>query len=179
MQAQTTTPQITLAVDPGIRGCGCALFEGDQLLQAWYETNPIAKGNDAHTASMVARAVNIAARARAPMLLHITRLVIEMPVVRDARHSKGDPNDLIPLAAINGALCVLFPCAVVVQYAPEQWKGQLDKQAMNTRALGRLSLYERELISDAGALAHNVYDAIGIGLHFVGRLKPTKIYPSA
>jgi hypothetical protein len=177
MHAQTTTPQITLAVDPGIRGCGCALFEGDQLRAAWYETNPIARGCSARVAAAMARQIKIGVLRRAP---DVTHLALEMPVVRDARHSKGDPNDLIPLAAINGALCVVFSdAATIEQYAPEQWKGQLDKQAMNARALGRLSLCERERITDAGALAHNVYDAIGLGLHFVGRLKPAKIYPSA
>jgi hypothetical protein len=42
---------------------------------------------------------------------------------------------------------------------------------MNARVLGRLSEEELSKIEHVGAKDHNTYDAIGIGLHHLGRLR--------
>lgn len=161
-----------VAVDPGIRGSGVAIFRGNALHWAGYVSNPCA-GNDAFAASRMAHAITEDVLQR---VVGVHVVCFEMPVVRDTRHSKGDPNDLLPLAAINGALCGCWCSVRLVQYKPEEWKGQAPKDTMNARTLSRLSADELARIQDAGALSHNVYDGIGIGLHFLGRLKPTKTY---
>ena len=173
MTASALTIGGTVAVDPGIRGSGVALFRGNVLVWAGYVANPQA-GNDAFAASRMALAITDEVH-RHNVGVHV--VCFEMPVVRDARHSKGDPNDLLPLAAINGALCGLWCSVRLVQYKPEEWKGQLSKEAMNARTLSRLGASELECIQGYGALTHNVHDAVGIGLHFLGRLKPTRAYP--
>lgn len=170
--ADALTVGEVLAVDPGIRGSGVAVFRGDRLHWAAYVPNEVA-GNDAIAASRMAYYISRAALA-VSQSIHV--VCFEMPVVRDARHSKGDPNDLLPLAAIDGALCFIFGSVRLVQYKPEEWKGQVEKLAMNRRIVERLSDAERATIVNAGALTHNVHDAIGIGLHYLGRLKPTRAY---
>jgi len=107
----------------------------------------------------------------------IDHLAIEFPRVRDKRTQrrakKGtDPNDLVDLAGIVGAILATVD-AVSTVWLPEEWKGQVPKEIHNARAIARLS--PEELVNvpkrpRAKDFDHNVVDAIGIGLHYSGRL---------
>ena len=50
---------------------------------------------------------------------------------------------------------------------PAEWKGQVPKKIMNERVLSKLSAQERAIVKDN----HNAIDAVGLGLHVLGRLR--------
>lgn len=95
-------------------------------------------------------------------------LVIERPQVYDARHSKGDPNDLITLAITVGRLIERMDATTVLTPLPREWKKQLPKDICHKRALAVLSPDERRLlVSD-----HNALDAVALGLWYLKRWRP-------
>lgn len=64
----------------------------------------------------------------------------------------------------------------VVLYTAAEWKGQANKDVTTMRVVRELSdselvALQRALGTIPKALAHNVYDAVGIGLRFAGRLR--------
>jgi len=104
-------------------------------------------------------------------------LVIEIPQIYSVRQWKGDPNDLIDLAVQAGQIIGTFSStANIKKIRPHNWKGNLPKEICNTRSLSKLSSIESmvvqnaQIISKKGSrkmiktLAHNMLDAIGIGL---------------
>jgi hypothetical protein len=167
---------VTLLVnDPGIRGCGAARFEGDRLVRAAYVRNPHTHGNGIEECRAMARAVATWAG------FNVTHVVSERQRIYTlAKQSKGgawrDPNDLLPLAGVGCALAAFLPGATAVGYFPDEWGGQVEKEVKNARALERLTPEERACIQDAGALTHNILDAVGIGLHHLGRFKRRRVY---
>ena len=168
-----------LAVDPGARGCGVALFRGGALAACAYVRNP------AEVTADVGRAASAGAMALAVQRWAVglvDDLAVEWPRVyatairRGA--SRGDPNDLLPLAGVDAALAALLASARCSSYAPFEWKGQMSKDAMAERIMSRLAEGEFALLEaacdNAGAKAHNIVDAVGIGLHHLGRLAPRR-----
>ena len=150
-----------VAVDPGVHACGVAVFlRGGQLERAAYVTcaggGPVAVAGEVRDwfGSLVA-----------------DRIVIERPQVYIPRLMKGDPNDLINLAMVVGALLATLhgPGETVL---PASWKGQVPKDIMVNRIKKRLAPEElaRAMLPKTKDLQHNVFDAIGIGLWAVGRL---------
>lgn len=150
-----------LSIDPGLRACGVALWNGGILEHASF-----VKNGGATWASMV-NAVDDTLHAK--MLL--MELAVELPQVYVRSKSKGDPNDLIQLAGLVGAFTYRYNSAGVTLYKPRDWKGQTDKDVTEFRARKRLSEDEitRIELPKAKTLAHNVFDAIGIGLHHLKR----------
>jgi hypothetical protein len=107
-----------------------------------------------------------------PLLDHTT-IAIEKPQVYTQSKLKGDPNDLITLALMAGATCaVLGKKTQVAEYLPRQWKGQVPKEIMANRIAGKLSQTEHGVIEmpRAKSYRHNVWDAVGIGLHHLKRI---------
>jgi hypothetical protein len=99
--------------------------------------------------------------------------VVERPQVYTV--GKGDPNDLVPLAGIGAAFASRFDR--FKWYLPKEWKGQLPKGiAFEKRILDRLDTLEIAEIIPAGSLTHNIYDAIGIGLHHLGRFQRRRVF---
>ena len=103
----------------------------------------------------------------------ITQVVIELPQIYP--QLKGDPNDLVAIAA-RGAWFAGRMAPHVYDYEsvhPREWKGTVDGDVFLKRITKRL--YDREKALLAGcdvipSLEHNVIDAIGLGLWKVGRL---------
>jgi len=99
----------------------------------------------------------------------ITNVVVERPQIY--RHSKADPNDLITLAMAAGELIgrilAEHPGSEVLECLPATWKGQVPKDIMVERIKKGLSEAEhkRVILPTAASLAHNVWDAVGIGLY--------------
>jgi hypothetical protein len=155
-----------LAVDPGLRGCGVALFNDGQLQHAEYVIGSAA-GVRAGAWQPMAEAVRLWATYRT---LEDTTLVVELPQVYVRARSKGDPNDLIDLAAVVGALVAYFPVGATV-YLPAEWKGQVPKEIIHARAASALSAWETRQITypKRKGLAHNVLDAVALGLCHLGR----------
>lgn len=168
-----------LAVDPGIRGCGLALFDDARLRLAAYLKNGARSKNIVRDAESMGRDV----WRWAPSA--VTELVVEWPQIYATRirsgESKGDPNDLLGLAAVDAAIAAHMWETPVGRYLPREWKGQLTKEACHHRILSRLDDGERQVLAqaceEAGSLAHNVMDAVGIGLHHIGRLKQVRVIP--
>jgi len=172
-----------LATDPGIRGTSAALFRDKQLMRCAYIENPRRTGNRAAECAAVARYVALWSRL-APG--DDVELAVEWPRVYDSAIRQGaksvsgkDPNDLLPLAGIDAALAALFPGATTTSYAPSEWKGQMPKEVCHARLRKRLDASElaaldSDLDKVAPSLRHNVLDAVGIGLHHLGRLAPRR-----
>lgn len=170
-----------LAIDPGMRGCGCALFHPTYktLIRAAY----VRGSKDAERAQSwldMASAVNqwvtvaqaeFMKRQRLPPDLH---LAIELPRVYQGAKQKGDPNDLIDLAAVVGAIVMLLDDrgGSAKVYYPYEWKGQVPKQIHHDRARGRLNVTETATVElpSAKSLQHNVWDAVALGLTHLNRM---------
>lgn len=105
-------------------------------------------------------------------------LFLEFPVIYPGSQGrKGDPNDLLDLAGVDGAIAALLePTTELTMYLPSQWKGSVDADVMTERIRNALSDSERNCIVTAGAKDHNTLDAVGIGLYRFGRLT-RKVYP--
>lgn len=172
---------ILLAVDPGTRGCGVALFRNDVLFACAYVKNPERAGSDFFEVMALAHEVRRWSADHTPTTTEFGfpgRLVLEWPRVYTASKSKGDNNDLMPLVAVDAAVVALLGAPARRVY-PHEWKGTLTKEQTRARIESRLSPGERvaydEGVRVARSLAHNMIDAVGIGLHALGRMAPRKV----
>jgi len=166
------------AIDPGLRHCSWSVFSNatGQLLGAGLVKNPTKTGGGPEAWRSMAAELYAHVKARHGL---VGQLVLEGQQIYQVGHRAGkigaDPNDLLELAGVCGALCVVFEVAEASRVMPRQWKGTTDKTICQLRVTKRLSDLESVAISWPGragkdsALAHNVYDAIGIGLWAVGR----------
>ena len=150
---------ILVAIDPGVKAAGVALFEDGELASAW-----LSRGK---TWTETARAVRLAVENRLPLeIIRDCHAAIEKPQVYRTEFLKGDPNDLIDVALMAGAAVSGFDPKHVKSYLPKEWKGQVPKAVMTKRIKGWLSKEEHERVElpKAGTLRHNVWDAVGIGV---------------
>lgn len=152
-----------LTIDPGVRGCGCALWHPNgPLARAAYVRPATAPKDVAATVREMAWAVENWVSGD-----ELQRVVIEYPQTYRGRAAKGDANDLVQVALVAGALSVLtsYPCLLVL---PAEWKGQTPKHATEARARMKLgSTVDRiKLPGRDKKLASNVWDAVGIGLWY-------------
>lgn len=171
-----------LAIDPGLRHCGYAVFYGGRLVAAGLVRSPDHdnRGPVAWLA-MATAVVDELDRQKLPMESG-DELVLEGQQVYQTGKLAGkmgaDANDLLELSGVCGALAALYAGLTVQDFRrvmPAQWKGTTDKAICQLRVSKRLSDSEAMAISWPGkagkdsSLAHNVYDAIAIGLWAVGR----------
>jgi hypothetical protein len=182
---------VILSIDPGVRHFGAALFSqeadlhplddfdvNNSLGRAALIRNPIKSDNDPAVAFAACEALhrwlNVDAR-------RVRVVVVEIPRVYPAARQKGDQNDLIALAGVAYALaCSVVAAEVRVRYFPRDWKGTIDGDTMIRRIEARLSKGEASRIEPTPkSLRHNVIDAIGIGLKYLERLEPHRVYPGA
>jgi len=152
---------VIITIDPGVHEAGVAIWRPEGVL---FEAYLVRVRKDQSWLWMVCRIREE---------LHgiaITEIVIERPQIYVHSRSKGDPNDLITLALMAGATVGALTrdlSVTVTEYLPAQWKGQVPKQVMTKRIKRALTDEEhtRVTLPKARGLAHNVWDAIGIGLH--------------
>ena len=157
-----------LAVDPAITCTGWAFFVGERLDRCGIIETKANMPFDRRIRS-IGQGI-LQATPGVPLML-----VIEWPQIYH-KWSKGDNNDLLPLAAIAGNLMSHFPWAKTQLPKPAQWKGQVPKDVHNARVLKRLSVDETRLVAAARVAkskAHNMIDAIGLGLWALGRMTKT------
>lgn len=179
-----------VAIDPGTRKAGYALFAGPVLVEAHTIITGIsptlpASERCALIGGQIAHAVH-------PYLQEKSELVFEWPQLYAPGQSKGDPNKMALLMAVCASTALLFLDAPVAftDYLPAQWtRGtppkpkraeslpwQKSKRAVRIRS--RLS--EVEIANAWSAdIGPDAIDAIGIGLHHLGRLKPKRVLPGA
>lgn len=178
-----------LSIDPGLRGCGCALWDGlGSLIRAAYVKNTELKmrGPQAHVRMAVAVA-GWARKATFDGWRTDDQLVLEFPRVYPNHSNKrsNDPNDLLELAGVNGAIAAWLAATDARFFFPAEWKGQVpeipcarqvlkaignDRQYIEGVEAFVLHMIAREAANKPLTnLTHNAIDAVGIGLHHLGR----------
>lgn len=98
--------------------------------------------------------------------------IVEVPQVYQQRFLKGDPNDLIEVALTAGAFLSAANALEIDTVRPRGWKGTRPKEVCNALTLKTLSETEKKVLGSCGvprSLAHNIMDAVGIGLWTLGR----------
>lgn len=110
-------------------------------------------------------------------------LVIEIPQVYSGPREE-DPNDLIDLAGVVGAITgKIINGHVEWSPTPREWKGQIKKEISKQRVDQRLSQDEKaKILWPIKSLAHNVYDALHLGIVYLEReglrdRQVTQLYP--
>jgi len=191
---------VILAIDPGVRGCGVAVFGDDALLlRAAYVKNPVAAGN--HAEACVAMGLAVVAWAN-QILTKSTKtaktarhtLVLEWPRVLVASRQKAekrsvDPNDLLALVGVDCAIAMAYHEVMnLVSLYPDTWKSQVPKEVMCRRVWTRLSEEERARVERTprgggltfdgyeGGIQHDVLDGCGLGLFVLDRLTRHRVF---
>lgn len=173
-----------LALDPGLLNPAAALFRAGRLVAA-----SRVKPDKAWTALDVGeRCRQIASRIHEWFIgvdplagQHLDQLVIEWPRIYRAGKGKGDPNDLPPLVGV--AMCLAGRLDVEVKtYWPSDWIGQVPKSTTGNpldAARGKLIWRNIDAAEQSGiVLSHDAIDAVGLGLHHLGRLH-RRVYPTS
>lgn len=167
-----------LSVDTGLRACGCALWDdGGQMQRA-----ELVRGSDASEPDAWAdMAEKVAWWAQG---FPINVLVFEQPGFRrgDGQFNQKGREALV---AVGGALCGVYWTAKHVRVHPFEWQGNLRRpknlktpDPVIARVRSRLTAQEMQQVAlPSPGLEHNVWDAVGIGLHHFGRMSPKKVYP--
>lgn len=167
----------TVAIDPGLRGCGVAVFQGEILVWAGYVKSPNKIDRGPKAWLEMAIEVESELRGLAPGLFDdggtmTAALVVEVPQVYRGAQQKGDPDDLLQLVGVEAWVAGLLRATRVVGYRPREWGGQTPKNIKNARVEGELEDEEKARIQKCPAsLRHNVLDAIAIGLFQIRRFQ--------
>ncbi len=178
-----------LALDPSVNSAGVALFRQGQLIAGRCVKRTAGASSDGERWMYMALEIfHWLGTVRA----HPTVFVFERPQIYDPTKSLGDPNDLIGLAGVAGFLggmltvaCVARQgCLEVVSPTPAEWVGNLPKERTGnpwknprgSRVESRLTPDERNRLV---AVNHDVVDAIGLGLHALGRFERKRVYSGA
>lgn len=151
--------RLVLSLDPGKHAHGCALWEGGELTAAWYQ-----KG----------QGLEDAIRERVGGA-YPDVVAYEFPRVYPQSRSRGGlkgQNDLLDLAFSAGRVVQALLAYEEIRFSPREWKGTTPKEIMAKRIQAKLSEDERERVElpSAKSLHHNVWDGVGIGLYYWGRL---------
>lgn len=144
-----------ISIDPGVHLAGIAAWHGSELAHARLIREPFSLGLSLLLVDAGARVGEI-------------ELAIEIPQV----YARGrvDPNDLIALAFSAGRLAGMIGCPVT-EYTPATWKKQVPKEIMVKRIQRELTDAETARVELAGALSHNIFDAVGVGLYHLKRIR--------
>lgn len=142
-----------IAIDPG-RMVGIAVFHNERLFHV--------EEFEAISLSSILRKIEVLKFEALPMV------AIEIPQVYPVRKWKGDPNDLIQVAYIAGAIAGLLRRYTIdiKTLKPHEWKGNTPKKIDNKRTFERLTPSEQEIVKTA---SNHVLDAVGIGLYVLKR----------
>lgn len=180
---------ITLGLDPALNWPGWAVMVDDALIAAGavsctrYVGEPIGHRVKLVAKRVLAEIADVLAPHRA--LNCITHMAAEIPQVYTRGKSKGDPNDLIPLALVVGEVSgQLGPGVDVWMPTPAEWIGQLPKvtrgdpwaSPRGLRIRSRLDADEFRLVED---VRHDAVDAIGLCLAKRGRMDRRRVFAGA
>ena len=163
-----------VALDPGLRAPGIAVFDGAGQLR-WATCLDI--GGKIRGAAQWSKMYEALRHLPWRVAVNYTMLV-EKPQIYEGAPVNTD--DLIELSAALGAsvagLYSRLPITKYVTYLPRQWKGQVPKPIHHARIEKRLTTkeYAAMLESTAGVpenLLHNALDAVGLGMYYLKRMK--------
>lgn len=178
-----------LAVDPSINKPGVALFRGGKLIAAERVKIPEDLA-DLDLAERCQRVASHIIRWGMAFEMEPRALVFEWPQSYYGK-GKGDQNDLFGLVgvgmAVAGQLAVaLIPreiSLVVRSVVPAGWAGQVPKSTTGDPWASPRGIRIKSRLSDeeiaAIVVSHDALDAVGIGLHFLGRYGRRRSRPGA
>lgn len=177
--------QTFLALDPGLRTCGLALFRKGKLAAAGLARNPYGTRSGVRDVEpWIAMAMSTRKWLNEIDIRFIESVIYEMPEVYGGGGSRNsDPNDLMQLAGVLGAVGHALNEAKWYGFFPKDWKGQVSKEVHHRRIYHkyltgqeqiRLDLTLAANCPEAPSLHHNAYDAVGLGLYVLGRDRPLK-----
>jgi hypothetical protein len=151
-----------ISIDPGSKKAGVALFETTgKLMTAW-----LSRGGDwRETADNIMADLPVNAA-------RITEAAVERMQVYDST-PLAHANDCITLSLMAGYVAGRFSVWTGAEnihaYYPHQWKGQVPKKIMVERIKNKVTDSEKKRVKDAKA--HDVWDAIGIGLYHLRKVR--------
>ncbi len=155
---------ILVSIDPGVKACGVAVFKDGILISAKY-----VERKDRCPKALAAAVWDYVTEELPRDCIDL--VIVERPRTYGGRASRGDTNDLLDLSIVVGALLVAIGGEYRLVY-PADWKKQVPKEIMIARIKSKLSESELDnIIFCRGSKMHNVWDAIGIGLFQLKRLK--------
>ena len=175
-----------LAIDPGLESPGAALFRDGVLIAAARIIVPDLGPTASHGQRALAAADAIVnwVHHHVAQVIKVSIVAHEWPQIYNASKSRANPNNLIGMAAIDGAVGCAFAFIAAHRgeqlelrtYLPAEWAGQLPKDTRKgkywTSPRGqriKSRLTDAEWVF-ASVVNHDAGDAIGIGLHALGRL---------
>ncbi len=186
------TQELTLSVDPGKQGCGAALWRADRLLRATYVKRRTMLGVEGPE-GCTAMAIDVLNWAS--VYGQLDRLVLEWPQTYSGRSSRGDTDDLLPLAGVDAAIVTLFhhvrrlvanwEAGRVHFFKPHDWKGSIQKPKKVSDDYPVVGMCERRLKDDERCnidLPNNVrhqwdvFDAVGVGLKHFNRFERHRVF---
>lgn len=160
---------MVLSYDPGLRQSGLGVFKDGVLVYATLVRSPVKKERDGAAWCAMGAAVK-ESLMWAGGIVSVDVLVSEIPQVYWGKRG-GNADDLIQLAGVVGAVAHAIPHSEFKAYRPREWKGNVKAEVMLERIEARLSEDEAQsIVKCPASLRHNVLDAVGIGLKYLGRL---------
>ena len=166
---------ILVSVDCGLRACGVAVWN--------------AGARELERAALV---VNQDKTGRGPLVWRHMALAVEewigfglvgalLAIETQQRRPWDTPAKtaaLFEIQGVAGAIAALDPFFSDIRgYLPSAWKGTIKKAAMIERIKRRVSTLEnsRVALPSAAKAQTDVWDAVGIGLHYFGRLEKVRV----
>lgn len=162
-----------LAIDPGLRELGMAVFVGDELTYACLVRSPCKPPVKDGTAWVAMAREALKAFVNSPIKDEVRTdvLVSEVPQIYWQSSRGGNSDSLLQLCGVVGAVAHAIPHGAFKAYRPREWKGNVKAEVMLDRIAAKLTPAELATIAKCPqSLRHNVIDAIGIGLKYLGRL---------
>lgn len=161
-----------VAVDPGKLVSGWAIFLDRELASC----GVFRRASQNEMLAEIGPELHDAARV---MGTEVATLVVEVPqVYGSTARWKGDPNDLIDITLVAGAVAGVFASAPrlpaleeLIIARPREWKGQRPKNVTRAATLSKLSSAELNVTRAlVGRDAHNGWDAVALGMARLGRI---------
>lgn len=178
-------PSFCVAIDPGNRSCGVALFQNGELIFADFAEAKHAEveaDQFFHTSDAVWKSLRrgLSENNLDEKSLNACDLVFEYP--QQYMVSPAPRESVQRLVGVIGAISSRFQAETgglsirVSSYKPSQWKGQVPKDIMGERIKQRLNDKEQSKIpSLSRTKVHNVLDSIGVGLFHLKRLRRKRV----
>lgn len=165
-----TPRSYTVAMDPGVHGCGLAIGTSDgTLIHACYVPNSTSGRGDRANLQLVGAVMRVIFSAVCP--LHIAVVAVEWPQTYKGTSYRPDVDetDLRELRHIDELFLSCFPRHTRrAKFSPHDWKRTISKKSICRARLEKgMSKEELKAVRPAKKkdLDHNTWDAVGIFKH--------------
>jgi hypothetical protein len=165
---RTSSVGYLLAVDPGLRCVGVALFKDGALVRAAALRGPATGRGPAVWSALaqdVERWVGMQGNRTTP-----GTLVVEMMKVQVK--GRADPADLIELAGVTGAIVGRLSSWSAEGFEPSIWKGQVPRDIYGARVEGHLraeGLWSHVEVPSRATELNDAMHAAGLGRWYLAR----------